>query len=563
MNAKYLTALEGFIRKLQQLPYADFEQISEAMSELRCVLKLGKVEVIIYENEASEHMGLFTSNCFYDSGKACNDSLISKRISSIDEKINVYNVYPIEGETEWTEEDRNRINIFIAVLSTFSEKFRLAKLAHHMTYYDSDFNMYNFNQFMKSTHMLCRSGQINQYAAVWFNLKHFSVVNQYIGRDNGTLVMKKYIGFIRDLFSDENELIARIGGDNFVILIKSDKLQSVVDILSGKDVVYDENRDESIFVSATAGIYDINEAGKIILPTDIADRVSMTAQIAKNSPKADIMVFDEALLARNKHKNEISASFPKAIEDREFLVYYQPKVDIRTRRVAGAEALCRWMHNGRLVSPGEFIPILEQGRDICTLDFYMLDAVCRDIRRWLDSGMNVVKISVNLSRLHLSHNDLLNHIIEIVDRNNVPHKYIEIELTETTTDVEFKDLRRIIGGLQQSGFSTSVDDFGVGYSSLNLIKELPWNVLKLDKSLLPDPDKSDEKPAQKDVMFNHIVSMAQEMGLECISEGVETLEQVQILANNKCNLAQGFYFDRPLPVEEFELRLDKNYVYDR
>lgn len=157
--------------------------------------------------------------------------------------------------------------------------------------------------------------------------------------------------------------------------------------------------------------------------------------------------------------------------------------------------------------------------------------------------------------------DLLKHIVEIVDRNNVPHQYIEIELTETTTDVEFKDLKRTIGGLQKTGISTSVDDFGVGYSSLNLIKEIPWDVLKLDKSLLPTDE--DENKVQKAVMFKYIVAMAQEMGLECISEGVETKEQVQLLAENNCNLAQGFYFDRPLPVAEFEKRLEKGYVYNK
>ena len=157
--------------------------------------------------------------------------------------------------------------------------------------------------------------------------------------------------------------------------------------------------------------------------------------------------------------------------------------------------------------------------------------------------------------------DLLKHIVEIVDRNNVPHQYIEIELTETTTDVEFKDLKRTIGGLQKTGISTSVDDFGVGYSSLNLIKEIPWDVLKLDKSLLPTDE--DENKVQKAVMFKYIVAMAQEMGLECISEGVETKEQVQLLAENNCNLAQGFYSDRPLPVAEFEKRLEKGYVYNK
>ena len=558
---KYLTALENFILKLQQLHDADPEKISEAMAEICYILRFGKVEVVMYENQASERLGSFVANCFFDSGKACKNICISKRITAIDEKITLYNIYSIEGETEWTEEERNRIDIFIAVFSTFNEKSRLAKLTHHITYHDSDFGMYNLRQFMKCAWILCNTRRIDQFTVIRFNFKHFSAVNQYIGRENGTLVMKKFIGLIDELLDDEDELICRIGGDNFLTLIKSHKLQSVLDILSGTGIIYDETHNDRIFISATAGVYVIRDIGKVIIPTDIMDRVSLATHLAKTSSDTDVVYFNDDLLARIKHNDDIAVNFRKALEEREFLVYYQPKVAIDGRHIAGAEALCRWVHNGQVIPPGEFIPVLEQGRDISKLDFYMLDAVCRDIRRWLDSGMHVVRISVNLSRRHLSDTDLLEHILEIIDRNNVPHQYIEIELTETTTDVEFRDLKRIIGGLQQAGISTSVDDFGIGYSSLNLIKEIPWNVLKLDRSLLPA--KGDENPVQKDVMFKHIVAMTQEMGLECISEGVETKEQVQLLADNKCNLAQGFYFDKPLPVEEFETRLDKNYIYDR
>lgn len=553
-SANYLLALENFINQLQPLADATPEQISEAMADLCGVLRLGKVEVIMYENEASEHFGSFTETCFYDSGRACKGVSLSKRIAAVDEKIAVYNIYAIEGEPEWAEDEQSRINTFITMLSTFREKYRLVKLAHNVTYYDNELEMYNLKQFMKRVQGLQKRGIIGQYTVVRFNLKHFSAVNQYIGRKSGTFVMKKFTKSVADVFDDENELICRIGGDNFITLVKNEKLPNVLDILSGKGVVYDESHNERIFITATMGVYDIKDTDSLLLPTDIMDRVSLAAQLAKNSPKTDIVFFDETLLARKKQSNDISANFQKALEDREFVVYYQPKVVVDGGRIVGAEALCRWMHNGQLVPPGEFIPVLEQGRDICKLDFYMLDSVCKDIRRWLDNGMKAVRVSVNLSRRHLSDIDLLEHIIEIVDRNNVPHEYIEIELTETTTDVEFKDLKRIIKGLQKSGISTSVDDFGIGYSSLNLIKEIPWNVLKLDRSLLPA--EGDENPVQKNIMFKYIIAMAQEMGLECISEGVETKEQVQLLMENKCNLAQGYFFDRPLPVEEFEKRLN-------
>lgn len=556
-TAKYLSALERAVYRFHQLSSPTFEQVHEVMDEMCAVLELGKVEVELFENELAEHRGISETRLFYDSGKSAEHYSVTERIAAPDETIIVYHVYPMEGAAEWTEDDKTRVRTTIAMISAFNGKSRLAQMVYHLTFHESDLDMFNVKQFMKCVRILCKMGQIDRYAAIRFNLKHFSIVNQNIGRENGTLVMKMFINALTNLYDNEYELVCRLGGDNFVALLLSDKLPAFLKMLGGTVIEFDETNDERVMVSATAGVYVIKDKG--INPDDIIDRAIIAAQLAKNSSETDVIFFDDKLLARSRQYREISANFPKALKDREFLVYYQPKVAIDGRHIAGAEALCRWMHNGKLVPPGDFIPILEQGRDICKLDFYMLDAVCKDIRRWIDSGKKVVRVSVNLSRRHLSDPDLLEHIIEIIDRNQVPHQYIEIELTETTTDVEFSALKHTIGGLQKAGISTSVDDFGIGYSSLNLIKDIPWNVLKLDKSLLPT--QNDENPAQKSVLFRYIISMAQEMGLECISEGVETEEQVRLLAENHCNLAQGFYFDKPLPVEEFEKRLDINYVY--
>lgn len=195
---------------------------------------------------------------------------------------------------------------------------------------------------------------------------------------------------------------------------------------------------------------------------------------------------------------------------------------------------------------------MERGYDICRLDFYMLDSVCRDLRRWLDARLPVVGISVNLSRRHLVDPDLFEHIVEIIDRHSIPHDLFEIELTETTTDVEYRDLKRVVADLQASGISASVDDFGVGYSSLNLIKQIPWDVLKLDKSILPQEGDDEARGGR---MFAHVIAMAHEMGLTCVAEGVETEDQLDIMRQYGCRIAQGFLFDRPMPVEDFEQRL--------
>ncbi len=249
---------------------------------------------------------------------------------------------------------------------------------------------------------------------------------------------------------------------------------------------------------------------------------------------------------------DVLAIFPEALKNEEFLVYYQPKVSLRNYRLAGAEALVRWKHADSFIFPDQFIPVIEREGGICDLDFYMLDHVCANLRHWLDQGRRMVKVSVNLSRQHLGDEKLVEKIIKTIDDRNVPHELIEIELTETTTDVGFAELRRVIDGLHEQMISTSVDDFGMGYSSMNLIRELPWDVLKIDKCFLP----KSENDRRQYIMLKHIISLAQDIGLDTIVEGVETIEHVKMLKENNCFLAQGYFFDKPLPIEEFEKRLE-------
>ncbi|MBQ6553752.1 MAG: EAL domain-containing protein, partial [Firmicutes bacterium] len=335
-------------------------------------------------------------------------------------------------------------------------------------------------------------------------------------------------------------------------------LDSVLNYLAEASVIYDPENGSMVKVSSSVGIFCIPEDYVTDDVSKLTGYVVTAWRIARNGGREHVIYYDDSIIQAREKSMRVQKLFPEALKNSEFNVYYQPKVNIETGKIYGAEALCRWIRNGKIIPPMDFIPALEETADICRLDFYMLDKVCMDIRRWLDEGRDIVRISVNLSRKHIMNSDLLENVIKIVDRNKVPHEYIEIELTETTTDVEFFDLKNVVSGLQQEGIHTSVDDFGVGYSSLNLIRVVPWDILKIDKSFLPT--EGEQTNSIRSIMFRHVVSMARELGLECIAEGVETQSQLNVLRENACNIAQGFYFDRPLPVEEFEKRL-KNGQY--
>lgn len=550
--------LKNFLLKMEAVPDTLFGDVEGPISELCIKLRIGRLDVIFYENSQKETAGEFESRIFYQSDNCNMESFISERRTTGISNIVIYNVYRLKNNSDWNENEKECINLMLTMLFVFNGRSRLMDLSYKLSFYDRDLDIYNLKAFMRRTGELLASGEIFEYTAVYFNLKKFSVVNLQIGRENGTRVMKRYIEYISSLMNDKNEMTARIGGDNFVLLVKNENIIAITEAVNGVSLVYDDSTGDRIFISATAGVYKID--GKIPLhaPTDIMDRLKIAFNAAKIRTKHSTAYFDEVMMERSRKELHISSVFRKAMGDEEFLVYYQPKVAMDEYKICGAEALCRWKHQGKLVSPSEFIPVLERGMEICRLDFYMLDHVCKDIRRWLDSGKKAVKISVNLSRRHLANVSLLEDILETIDRNNVPHEYIELELTETTTDVEFNVLKELINGLQKAGISTSVDDFGVGYSSLTLIKDISWDVLKIDKSFLPEA--GEQYDLKKKIMLRHVVSIAKEIGLECVAEGVETKEQVELLKADNCNIVQGFYFDKPLPAEEFEKRLN-NYQY--
>lgn len=552
-SRKYIELTNEFIVKSEKIREFRAEEFLEILKPLCRFLHIGRLESSVISSDGLLKGIVNDPYTYFDSGNSDENRVISGevRLSTTSSGTAQYSVYAEKGAPDWLPEEKEQINVLKNLIFIMNDRNYALKLATEMTMQDTSLGVYSLPFFLSTVRSVIEKNEQGSFGAVYFNLRRFSAINEHLGREMADSALRRFIQGLQEHLRYE-ECICRLGGDNFVMLFRKDNLPFIQNYLSGTSVVYDDS-DDRVNVSTTAGCYLI-PAGSKDTETDVMDKISTAIQLARTVYKRDFLFYDEHIMQQQEHIKEIEELFPLAIKREEFQVYYQPKTQLTSNKLAGAEALCRWYRNGKIVPPGDFIPILEGSKAICTLDFYMLDHVCSDIRRWLDEGREVVKVSVNLSRLHLGDQELLDNILEIVDRHKVPHKYIEIELTETTTDVDYAELKKIVNGLREQGISTSVDDFGIGYSSLNLIREMPWNVLKIDKSFLPDMEEKQDPTKVK--MLRHIITMSQDLGLECLVEGVETKAQVKLLLECKCYLAQGFYFDKPLPVTEFEKRLD-------
>ena len=546
--------LEDFLKKLGTTEGDVLDGNDPIIRNFFDAIRVSRIDVIFYDNKRKAKLGHGRRTATYDSGKkgslAFTDSINTDIMTIIERQ-----VFLADGEEPWNDKEIERIRLLLEILNVFFSRRKIEAAAARFAFFDDDgySNLRSFNVYLDQK---VHDSSVYGMACIHFNLKHFARVNEQVGRRAGNLVMRSYFDEFVHILGDSGK-VCRFGGDNFALICPGDKLDTVLERLNGTAVVYDKNTGDRIMVSASAGVYVIPEDGEAPETNDIIDKMMTCSAAARSNSNTNVVFYSDDLISVREKISRMQHIFPLALENEEFAVYYQPKVDITTGELVGAEALCRWFRGDEVLYPCDFIPTLEQGMEICKLDFYMLDHVCRDVRQWLDEGRNVVRISVNLSRRHMADYDLLEHLIEIIDRNNVPHEYIEIELAETTTDVEFRDLKRVVKGLRKAGVRTSVDDFGMGYSSLNLIKEIPWDVLKVDKSFLPVAE--DNETSTRSIMFKYVIKMAQKMGLECIAEGVETREQIEILKANNCDQAQGFYFNKPLPRAEFEKRMEERF----
>ncbi|MBO4415885.1 MAG: EAL domain-containing protein [Lachnospiraceae bacterium] len=420
---------------------------------------------------------------------------------------------------------------------------------------DSMTGLPNSAGFRSHVNKLKAAGTLTKYNAFYLNLKNFGLVNRRFGKLNADSIIIQYADFW-NTFTEADEFVGRLTGDKFIILLRKERSESLFALLEGVEThVTKENQDVPVIIGAVAGCFDIDDNN--LDSETILGRCSTALNVAMNKSHVPYVFSTLELHEQVIRRKQLLEIFPIALELGEFMPYYQPKVNTETNTLAGAEALVRWVRDGSVVSPGEFIPILEEDDSICKLDFYIFERVCKDIRKWIDSGIDPVRISTNFSRNNLSSPDFSEHIRNIIDKYEIPREFIEVELTETMSEAEDEKMGKFIRSMQESDIMMAIDDFGTGYSSLNLLRDFPADVLKLDKSFI---DKHTNTRRDSVVVAN-IAKMAKELNMSVITEGVESREQVDFLKGVNINLVQGYFYDKPLAKEAFEERLI-NKVYN-
>lgn len=392
------------------------------------------------------------------------------------------------------------------------------------------------------------------FAIVRFGVDHFRYINQSYGYDTGDDILKSIADGLEENCG-ENELCGRIDKDNFALLLKLQTGESPDKRMKRIEPDLIDQRLQGRIqgrVTFSGGIYLVGaERGEAV--KDMLDKAMVTQRLNVGTGRGgSYTYFDPESYEWEMYCSSLLEQAPRAMSNREFELYIQPQVDLKTERVVGGEALVRWRKaDNTLIMPGDFIPLFEENDFITEFDFYMLDTLCSQMREWLDAGVKLVPISINQSRRHVHMPRYVERFCTIVDRYEIPHELLVFELTESAF-VE-GDVAVIIMAeeLQKQGFRLAIDDFGTGYAALNLLRMVEADILKIDRSLLADV----ESTQSSQIILRKVAEMAREIGMTVVCEGIENKSQLDYLRGLGCDIGQGFYFFRPMPAEMFREKL--------
>lgn len=449
----------------------------------------------------------------------------------------------------WTKNEVDSLTLICKLIGSYIARFRTLQHADWITRTDQLTNSYNFNSFLSEITKYHAAHPEQPLAMLYSDLHQFKLLNENYGYQTGDFVLQSLADIFREVCPDG--ILCRISGDKFALCIPDsggEELSRIAKLLISRCKQLHGEEGEDFKLSLVIGIYQMkhNDSGIIAL-----DRANIARKNAQHKSFSGYAFFNDNMQASLLLRKNLEDSMEDSLLQNAFLVYFQPKFDIATRTICGAEALVRWQHPTLgFLSPNTFIPLFESNGFIVDLDYYMFEQVCIYMRDLLRRGETPFPISVNLSGEHFKTNGLPEKLKAAVEFYHVPPHLIEIEMTESTFVGIDQHLMDLLEQLRSYGFRLAMDDFGSGVSSLNLLSSLPFNVLKIDKDFFHSKTTTERER----IVISNIVRMASELEIDVICEGVETEEQAQFLLGIGCNRAQGYLYSKPVSKAAFDTK---------
>lgn len=423
-----------------------------------------------------------------------------------------------------------------------------------LAYYDRLTGTYNFEKFTQCAEDLL--AEDSNYALITMNIRQFQYINEILGKAQADQVLKKLAALLRQVMG-EKECFCRSNADQFYLLLHSSQegqVRARVEAIMEQAGTIAQELNVSYPVILYAGAAMVQEsAPPEELVRDLLHKAEFAQKHAVKKYQNVLAFYDRAMHRKENFQNSIESSMQSALAKQEFQLFLQPKVRLENGQVEGAEALVRWIRpDETLVYPNEFIPAFEKNGFCARLDLYMVDRTCRQLREWMDAGYEPICISVNQSRLLFYQSDYVERLCAIMDRYHIPHGYIQLEILEGLAIENIEQMNKTLAQLHEKGFRLSLDDFGSGYSSLNVLAGIQVDEVKFDKDFLLEsaPDKKEKNK----LALKNVVKLAKDLQITTVAEGVEVQQDEEFVHTIGCEYGQGFFYSCPIPPEEFAQR---------
>lgn len=443
----------------------------------------------------------------------------------------------------------NRKNEYIGcflVIVDITESMERIKISEYNATHDKLTGLYNKEHFCEVAEKTITEHEYERYILVCSDIADFKLVNEVFGKEMGDDILAGFATYLRKS-AQPGDVFGRIGGDRFAILMPKRRYHEQDFIMATNEILCKINKSAYSFV-CYVGAYEIVER----VPVDImCDRALMALHKIKRDHTVAVAYYDENQHKKTLFEQRLTGELPQAIEQGQIKAYVQPQVD-RDGNIMGGECLVRWLHPEHgMISPGQFIPVFEKNGLITIVDRHIWRLACAKLREWHEQGRDDLYLSVNISARDIRLLDIFMVFTDLVAEFDISPKNLKLEITESAVVDDMATTIALIKDLQRFGFTVEMDDFGSAYSSLNMLKDIPVDVLKIDLAFLR---KSDNRQRGRDIL-DAVVHMADKLQLETVVEGVEDKDQLDFMDSLGCKRYQGYYFARPMPMEEFEEKL--------